>query len=355
MIAFLANTPETLGWLFTHLVQAPALLAAVRAECDALHAGGGGGGGAGPVAGEGKVDEEVDYDLHSTNFKRATPHLHSAFFETFRLYVFTGTPATVVSPCTLPGMGDHVFRPGDILHSMGEAAGQDVGVYGDDARVWKGHRFVGEAGEGLLKYDLTFGTGRSREYFACFPVLLPLPETYKPTLPFANRPGPPQKIIHEACRCRSSADTTPPPSPKACPGRNFAIAELCMLAARMVHTFDFSEPHLTERLRFDDGDWAVGRPAAPPPALDGGVDIVDLDGTVRRIVHPGNASDHGTQTRFFFLARIRLFSLSQRPVCGCFCPPPRVPSPSSSPSAYDVIRMWVLLLTRRLCCACLIS
>lgn len=141
MIAFLANTPETLGWLFTHLSQAPALLAAVRAECDAL----------GP-----------DYAVHAVNFKTAAPHLYSAFFETFRLYVFTGTPATVIRPCTLPGTGDHVFQPGDILHSMGEAAALDVGVYGPDARLWKGHRFVGGGGEELLKYDLTFGTGRSR-------------------------------------------------------------------------------------------------------------------------------------------------------------------------------------------------
>lgn len=195
MIAFLANTPETLGWLFTHLTQAPALLAAVRAECDALPSGGAGSGsGAG---------EEGDYAVHSTNFRRATPYLHSALFETFRLYVFTGTPATVVSPCTLPGMGDHVFRPGDILHSMGEAAGLDVGVYGGDARVWKGHRFVGEEGEGLLKYDLTFGTGRSRE---CLHPIRP------PNQPTSHAPNP-LKEIHEACVCRSSAETTQPLPP----------------------------------------------------------------------------------------------------------------------------------------------
>lgn len=142
MIAFLANTPETLGWLFTHIVQAPALLAAIRTECDALGA---------------------TYAVNTTNFKQATPYLYSAFFETFRLYVFTGTPATVIKPCTLPGMGDHVFQPGDILHSMGAAAAVDVDVYGPDARLWKGHRFVGEKGENLLKYDLTFGIGRSRK------------------------------------------------------------------------------------------------------------------------------------------------------------------------------------------------
>lgn len=203
MIAFLANTPEALGWLFTHLVQAPALLAAVRDECDALHSGSSAPG------------EEGDYyALHSANFKRATPYLHSALFETFRLYVFTGTPATVVSPCTLPGMGDHVFRPGDILHSMGEAAGLDVGVYGDDARVWKGHRFVGDEGEGLLKYDLTFGTGRSRECLRPNHPPIYIPTTHpKPQIP--TPPPPPSPLvlsprstrIHGACVSRSSAKT----------------------------------------------------------------------------------------------------------------------------------------------------
>lgn len=85
-------------------------------------------------------------------------------------------------------MGDHLFLPGDILHSMGQSAAFDVDVYGEDAKFWKGHRFVGE-GESLLKYDLTFGIGRS-----------------------------------------------------PCPGRNFAIAELCLIATRMVQTFDFADP-----------------------------------------------------------------------------------------------------------------
>lgn len=141
MVAFLTNTPETLGWLFTNLTQAPVLLQAVRDECN----------NAAAVS-------------SNTNFKQATPYLYSALFETCRLYVFTGTPATVVRPCTLPGTGDHVFQPGDILHAMGAAAALDVDVYGPDARLWKGHRFVGEKGEGLLKYDLTFGIGRSRRF-----------------------------------------------------------------------------------------------------------------------------------------------------------------------------------------------
>lgn len=76
-----------------------------------------------------------------------------------------------------------------------------------------------------------------------------------------------------------------------------------MLAARMVQTFDFTEPHLTERLRFGDGDWAVGRPAAAgcDNNIHNGVDIIDLDGAVRRIVHPGNASDHGKHVRWLAL------------------------------------------------------
>lgn len=142
MVAFLANTPETLGWLFTHLVQTPQLYKVVQKECDAL--------------GE---------SLVTTNFKTAAPHLYSAFFETFRMYVFTGTPATVLRPCTLPGMGDHMFQPGDIVHSMQEACAMDVEIFGSDAQYWKGHRFVGKDGEALLKYDLTFGIGRSRKRF----------------------------------------------------------------------------------------------------------------------------------------------------------------------------------------------
>ena len=139
VIAFMANTPETLGWLFLYITQAPALFKIIREECDAL--------------GEDFVD---------VNFKVATPHLYSAFFETFRQCVFTGTPATVIKQCTLPGIEDHVFQPGDILSSMGEACAMDAEVYGPDARLWKGHRFLGE-GEQLLKYDLTFGSGRSRK------------------------------------------------------------------------------------------------------------------------------------------------------------------------------------------------
>lgn len=65
-----------------------------------------------------------------------------------------------------------------------------------------------------------------------------------------------------------------------------------MLAARMVQTFDFSEPQLTQRLRFDDGDWQVGRPA---PVVTK-VDVIDLDGEVKSITHPGNASDRGKVT-----------------------------------------------------------
>ena len=232
MIAFLANTPETLGWLFTHLTQAPELLKAVRAECDALG------------------DSYIN-----ANFKQATPLLYSAFFETFRHYVFTGTPATVIKPCKLPGMGDHVFQPGDILHSMGEASAMDVEVYGPDARLWKGHRFVGE-GEKLLKYDLTFGIGRSRK-------------------------------SHLVVKNGRHADRS---STSACPGRNFAIAELCMLAARMIQTFDFSDFSVTEHLPFEDGDFDVRNPVpAPVPK----VDVIDLDGKVKSIIHPRNRSDHG--------------------------------------------------------------
>lgn len=80
----------------------------------------------------------------------------------------------------------------------------------------------------------------------------------------------------------------------ACPGRNFAIAELCMLATRLIQTFDFSEPVITEKLAFDDGDFDVGPPAKlPNDRAAGTIEIIDLDDTVRTILHPGNASDRG--------------------------------------------------------------
>lgn len=62
----------------------------------------------------------------------------------------------------------------------------------------------------------------------------------------------------------------------------------------MVQTFDFTEPYLTKRLRFEDGDWDVGRRAKlAAHEGEGVIDIIDLDGNIRRIVYPGNASDHG--------------------------------------------------------------
>lgn len=118
--AFMANSPEVLGWLFVHLTQAPALLNVVREECNALG------------------DSFVE-----VNFKAKTPHLYSALFETLRQYVFTGTPATVIKSCKLPGIEGRVFQPGDILHAMAEACAMDEATYGPDVRHWKGHRFVG--------------------------------------------------------------------------------------------------------------------------------------------------------------------------------------------------------------------
>lgn len=67
-----------------------------------------------------------------------------------------------------------------------------------------------------------------------------------------------------------------------------------MLAARLVQTFDFSEPAITKRLRFDDGDFGVGAPVQTPNGrARGTVEIIDLDDKVKTILHPGNASDSG--------------------------------------------------------------
>lgn len=213
MIAFLANTPETLGWLFTYITQAPVLFDAIRKECDAL------------------PSRDMS-EYAGLNWKEVAPHLHSALFETCRHYVFTGTPATVVQPCTLPGMGDHIFQAGDILHSMGEGCAMDERLYGSDARLWKRHRFVKD-GEKMLKYDLTFGIGRS-----------------------------------------------------PCPGRTFAINELCALAAGMVQAFDFASPLITERIDFSHDDWHVGS-----ATTEGEVEIIDLDEKTKKIAHPGNGSN----------------------------------------------------------------
>lgn len=70
-----------------------------------------------------------------------------------------------------------------------------------------------------------------------------------------------------------------------------------MLAARMVQTFDLTGMHITQRVRFEDGDWDVGRPVAfASQSMEGKVDIIDLNGAVKTIVHPGNASDCGEST-----------------------------------------------------------
>lgn len=67
-----------------------------------------------------------------------------------------------------------------------------------------------------------------------------------------------------------------------------------MLATRMVQTFNFSQPYLTKRLHFEQGDWDVGKRIHQAAEDDDGlVQIIDLDGTIRSIIHPGNASDHG--------------------------------------------------------------
>lgn len=92
-------------------------------------------------------------------------------------------------------------------------------------------------------------------------------------------------LVHHLCAALPvlSADLV-----AACPGRNFAIAELCMLAARLMQTFNFAEPEIRERLSFTDNDFEV-----LGPARGQAVEIIDLDGVVKTMIHPGNASDTG--------------------------------------------------------------
>lgn len=63
----------------------------------------------------------------------------------------------------------------------------------------------------------------------------------------------------------------------------------------MIQSFTFTTPHLTTRLRFHDSDWAVG---APQPAHT--IDIIDLDGGLVPMLHPGYGSDVGKSLRLFF-------------------------------------------------------
>lgn len=154
-------------------------------------------------------------------------------FESFRMYVMIGTSAIVKAPIRLPGIS-HTFQPGTVLKAMGPSAAMSVENYGEDVALWKGHRFVG-SGENMLQYDLTFSTGRS-----------------------------------------------------PCPGKAFAVAELCMLAASLVRDFDFSDFSVVKHLpHFADDFEVLG------PAKAGVLQIVDLDGTTRDILHPGNLSDTG--------------------------------------------------------------
>lgn len=209
------------------------LFAKVKAECDALPAG----------------------SLINFDFKTETPYFYSALFETFRMWVFTGTSAIIKKPTKLPGMGDKVFQPGDNIRQMGQAIGRSTDIYGPDAMLWKGHRFVGEGAE-LLQYDMTFGIGRSRES----------------SLSLATH------TLRWPCA--------------ACPGRAFAIAELSMLATRMIKQYDFSDLHISQHLPFESDDFEVLGPAEAQY-----LEIIDLDESHKTIIYPGNWSNTGQSLR----------------------------------------------------------
>ena len=61
-----------------------------------------------------------------------------------------------------------------------------------------------------------------------------------------------------------------------------------MLAARMVQTFDFSDMSINGRLAYSDDDFELYSHVKGHI-----VDIIDLDGSVKKALHPGNASDTG--------------------------------------------------------------
>lgn len=62
-----------------------------------------------------------------------------------------------------------------------------------------------------------------------------------------------------------------------------------MLAARMIQTFDFSGAYICEKLGFRDPDFELHKPIFKAESSN----IIDLDGSVKEIMHPGNKSDRG--------------------------------------------------------------
>lgn len=65
-----------------------------------------------------------------------------------------------------------------------------------------------------------------------------------------------------------------------------------MIAVNMIRSFDFSDWSISEHLQYEADDFHVHGPASVEQC-----EIIDLDGKVKSIIHPGNMSDYGEQSR----------------------------------------------------------
>ncbi|KKY21336.1 putative cytochrome p450 [Phaeomoniella chlamydospora] len=169
--------------------------------------------------------------LTGTDFRRVTPLLYSSIHETLRLStaVFAGRQATIdtkIQGC------DTLFPKGSLIRTMSRASAFDDRIWGADADCFKGDRFL--LNENLYKEELFFGGGVS-----------------------------------------------------ACPGRHFALAELELLMAHIIREFEFD--HKTLEMHKKLPPEAKDLELAPKVDSKFSCDIIDLDGTKIKGVHPGVA------------------------------------------------------------------
>ncbi|KAK4938189.1 hypothetical protein LTR10_021348 [Elasticomyces elasticus] len=208
MFGFQGNTPEQPGWFWLYILQSPKLWQAIKAEVDSLPLG----------------------SLLGTEFRKATPMMHSAIHETLRLATATFAGREATTAATIPGC-DKTFPKGSLIRIMSRASTFDAKVWGDDPESFKGDRFM--KNEALYLEELLFGGGVS-----------------------------------------------------ACPGRFFAQAELELFAAHLIRNFDFDVKSLAmhQRLPPESKYLELG---SPLQNVEDTCEIIDLDGTKVVGKYPG--------------------------------------------------------------------